>query len=115
MKNTTMKKIIFKTCITALVLLWGIAVIAFSPECLFKKVFGINCPSCGMTRAFAFLFKGDVLAAFKSHFMFWSIPALVIISFWFDGKISKNRLINILLYAFIALGFMVNYILHSVL
>lgn len=33
--------------------------------CLFKNVFGIPCPGCGMTRAFLFLGHGDIYGAIR--------------------------------------------------
>ena len=31
--------------------------------CLFKNIFGINCPGCGMTRAIFLVFEGDIITA----------------------------------------------------
>lgn len=30
-----------------------------APGCMFKSLFGIDCPGCGMTRAFFALIRGD--------------------------------------------------------
>ncbi len=35
--------------------------------CHFKNIFGIDCPSCGLTRSFIFWMHGDYLAAWKFH------------------------------------------------
>ena len=35
--------------------------------CLFRRLTGIPCPGCGMTRAFAHLAKGEWAAAWVSH------------------------------------------------
>lgn len=35
--------------------------------CFFRVATGVPCPSCGMTRGFAALAKGDVSAAFDKH------------------------------------------------
>jgi len=32
--------------------------------CLFKNMFGLNCPGCGMTRAISFVFHADFVGAF---------------------------------------------------
>lgn len=34
------------------------------PECMFKKITGYPCPSCGMTRAFCSISRGNFAAAF---------------------------------------------------
>ena len=35
--------------------------------CMLRRVFGLPCPGCGMTRAFAALARGDLRAAFAFH------------------------------------------------
>lgn len=47
--------------------------------CPFKRIFGIPCPSCGMTRAYVSLLKFDVHDAFFYHPLFFSIPIILII------------------------------------
>jgi hypothetical protein len=37
--------------------------------CLFRRLTGIPCPGCGMTRAFAHLAKGDWRAAASDHLL----------------------------------------------
>ncbi len=34
-----------------------------APGCFFKSTFGIDCPGCGMTRAFFALLKGDLMGS----------------------------------------------------
>ncbi len=34
------------------------------PICLFKNIFGLNCPGCGMTRAISCVFHADFVGAF---------------------------------------------------
>ncbi|MDD2320045.1 MAG: DUF2752 domain-containing protein [Geobacteraceae bacterium] len=42
------------------------AVIESGPSlCLIKNLFGIECPGCGLTRAFSALAHGDILAAMQ--------------------------------------------------
>ena len=61
--------------------------------CLFRFLFGIPCPACGMTRAHISLFHGDIENAFWYHPLFW-IPALICVLSLFD-KLSE-RMIYIL-------------------
>jgi len=35
--------------------------------CLNKSLFGIDCPGCGIQRAFIFLIKGEFVAAFNMY------------------------------------------------
>lgn len=44
--------------------------------CAFRRVTGLPCPGCGMTRAWASLLRGDLYSAWKFHPLFWSVPAL---------------------------------------
>ena len=34
-----------------------------APGCFFKSTFGIDCPGCGMTRAFFALLRGDLMGS----------------------------------------------------
>ncbi|HOK05383.1 MAG TPA: DUF2752 domain-containing protein [Victivallales bacterium] len=36
----------------------------FLPDCMFKKITGLPCPTCGMSRAFCCLSRGNFLSAF---------------------------------------------------
>lgn len=48
--------------------------------CLWKIIFGINCPSCGLTRAFMYLIKLDFVNAFRANWLiFIVIPSSVYI------------------------------------
>jgi len=61
--------------------------------CIFRFLFGIPCPACGMTRAHLSLFEGDIVNAFRYHPLFW-VPALVCVLGLLD-KLS-NRVITVL-------------------
>src|SRR3954470_21884809 len=37
------------------------------PACFFKSITGIDCPGCGMTRAFIALLKGDLSGSLHYH------------------------------------------------
>lgn len=50
-----------------------LAYAGFMP-CGIRQIFAIPCPTCGMTRAFFSLFRGDIIAAFRFHPLFWLIP-----------------------------------------
>ena len=46
--------------------------------CLNKKLFGIDCPGCGMQRSVHLLFHGEFLAAFKMYPAIYPIMALLL-------------------------------------
>lgn len=44
--------------------------------CIFKHLFGVPCPGCGMTRAFIHFFQFDLKGAFYYHPLFWLVPLI---------------------------------------
>ncbi|KQC28542.1 DUF2752 domain-containing protein [Flagellimonas eckloniae] len=46
--------------------------------CLNKRLFGIDCPGCGLQRSVHLLFHGEFLAAFKMYPAIYPILALLI-------------------------------------
>lgn len=97
-----------------LTLLLGCAVVfAYSKlsfPCLFRVLLHIDCPGCGMTRAYLSLLRLDFSAAFTYHPMFWSVPILLLLYF-FDGRLFRQKWLNISLFAIIMAGFFINWIL----
>lgn len=45
--------------------------------CLIRRIVGIPCPCCGMTRAYMALFRFDIKAAFFWHPLFWTVPFII--------------------------------------
>lgn len=63
--------------------------------CLFKNLFGLPCPSCGMTRAYISLVRLDIKTAFYYHPLF-ILPLIIAIILLFKNsrfiaKIYKNE------------------------
>ncbi|WP_010250865.1 DUF2752 domain-containing protein [Acetivibrio cellulolyticus] len=56
--------------------------------CLFLNLTGIPCPSCGMTRAYVSLFRGNLSQAFSYHPLFL-MPFVII--FIMHEKIRSNK------------------------
>ena len=103
-----MKNVKYKIIISAIVLLYAV-ILYFSPvSCFFLKITGMKCPGCGMTRALISAAKLNFRSAWEYHKMFWSVP-LLYIAFLKDGKMFSSRIINILFYGAIALGFFANW------
>ncbi|MBQ6946428.1 MAG: DUF2752 domain-containing protein [Clostridia bacterium] len=85
--------------------------------CPFRFVTGlflpdaINCPGCGMTRAWLALLRLDIVQAFKMHGMFWSVP-IVGYFFWKDWKPFPAKWLNHGALWLIGLGFAANWIIR---
>lgn len=60
----------------------------FMIPCLNKKIFGIECPGCGMQRSMAFLLKGDFVDAFKMY------PAIYTLILLF-GFLAINNFVTV--------------------
>ncbi|TXN36279.1 DUF2752 domain-containing protein [Flagellimonas hymeniacidonis] len=57
--------------------------------CLNKKLFGIDCPGCGMQRAVHLLFHGDFVAAFKMYPAIY--PILILLTFLVSNIFVKFK------------------------
>ncbi|UOB18199.1 DUF2752 domain-containing protein [Abyssalbus ytuae] len=69
--------------------------------CVNKKLFGVECPGCGMQRAVGLLFEGNFSGAFKMYPAIYTLIILILFLFFnlfykfkFDFKI-KVALITI--------------------
>ena len=78
-------------------------------RCIFLWLTGIECLGCGMTRALVSALKFDFADALQYHPMFWSLP-IIGIYILFDGKVFKNRAINLIVPILIGIGFVVNWL-----
>ncbi len=79
--------------------------------CLLRKITGLPCLSCGMSRAWLSAFRLDWAGAFTYHPMFWSIPVLAVLWLFID-RIPKGWLTGISMV--IALGYFVCYIIRII-
>lgn len=69
-------------------------------SCIFKIVFGIPCPGCGMTRAFKFLLQGDINNAFLMHPLFALVIIFIPLFVWFRYVKRNDKIINGYLFVF---------------
>ena len=99
-----------KLLITAAVLLFAVLLYLSPISCPILYLTGVRCPGCGMTRALLSAVRLDFATAFSYHFMFPSVP-LLYFCFLRDGKLFKNKTLNIIFYVIIILGFAVNWIM----
>ena len=79
---------------------------ALKIPCLFKMVFHIDCPGCGITRAYISLLCLDIRKAFMFNPMFWSVP-VVFILYLFDDHPSVHKGLKTFLLSTIYLGFLI--------
>ncbi len=63
-----------------LLLFGALAIFLLDINCIFKSIFGIPCPGCGLTRAFRAIFHGNFLEAEKYNIL--SIPILIFYLFF---------------------------------
>lgn len=81
----TNKKIVNILMISGLIL--TVIIFLFKPDCFLKKIFTVPCPICGMTRAFKFILKRELISALKMNLL--SIPLFIsIIIFYITYFIS---------------------------
>ena len=52
--------------------IFSVIIFLIRPECIFKKLFSLPCPTCGLTRAIISIFYLDFVGAFKLNIL--SIP-----------------------------------------
>lgn len=104
-----------KTLLLRTLVLGGIAfvllvLVLLDTPCVIKKLTGLPCPTCGMSRAWLSVFRLDIMAAFQYHPMFWGLPVLgllyVLEGFPFPGERCTK-----VLYVLMLLGFAGTYIL----
>ena len=55
--------------------------------CIWKTLFGLECPGCGLTRAFIHLINFNFIEAFRSN---WLIYVVLPLTLFFIGKDFHN-------------------------
>lgn len=64
--------------------------VVLSPPCLFKLVLGRDCPTCGLTRAFAALSHGQLALATSYHRLSIAVYAL----FWIGALVAAVHVLR---------------------
>lgn len=98
------KKALFLLCIFALVGLIGLAFSKITSKslCMVYGIFGLPCPSCGLTRAFKSLFSLNFKLAFFYHPLFFVVPFVPLLAFVEEkSKKAFNRIIIFLIIIFL--------------
>lgn len=91
-------------------LIIGALLIRLSGGCPIYRIFHIECLLCGMFHACLSAMQFDLNRAFSFHPMFWSVPILALYIV-FEGKLFKNKTVNILVIILLAIGFLANWVL----
>lgn len=79
--------------------------------CIYRALFDVSCPGCGMTRAWMAALRLDFGAAFGYHWMFWSVP-VGYVYFLLDGRVIGKRWADRLVLGLLVGGFLVNWVLN---
>lgn len=73
--------------IAATVFFFNPAAHKFYPVCQFHRLTGLNCPSCGMTRALYALLHGDFSTALRDNaLLVFGLAAMALRGIWFGVK-----------------------------
>ncbi len=86
-KRLGIKLLILGAC-SLLLLIW----LYVDGYCPFRRLIGIPCPTCGMSRAWLAAFRLDLASAFRFHPMFWSVPLLVLFPMYDGRPFPKEKL-----------------------
>ena len=105
----------------ALVLFFLIC-LKFNIPCLFKKIFSISCPACGMTRAIKCILKLNIIESFSYNILAFPLVIFIIISIilFIIDKIKKTNLLTNLLekiikhYYIILLLLLISFIINNI-
>ena len=80
-----------------ILLVFGVLVVfVFDLNCIFKEVFHLPCPGCGLTRGFRALFHGSVVEAINYNILTIPIFLFLVSVFlvFIKGIIQKNNLLE---------------------
>ena len=114
MANRKIKKYI--PVIISVLILLAFAMFSDPGLCIFRRVTGIPCPSCGMTRSFISLFSGDIASAFFMHPLFWLVPVifgLLVYSYYKKVNFTKIYIIIAVIFIVVYIARMILYFPHT--
>lgn len=103
------QRILCRTTLLCAVVAVLLVLVLLDTPCLFLRWTGIQCPGCGLSRAWMAALRLDLAAAFSFHPMFWALPVLALVYILdgcpFPGKVASNAL-----YLLTLAGIVVNYL-----
>ena len=77
--------------------------------CVWRYFLHVECPGCGMTRAWFLALHGKIGLAFLEYPMFWCLP-LILWLIWENGRIFKKNGWNTVTMISLAAMLLINYI-----
>ncbi len=107
------KSLFSKIILTAVFVILTFILARSGIGCVWRYLFKIPCPGCGMTRAFLSFVHGDFKSAMKYHFMFPSVP-VICMYIMFDGHIFKSKKTDTIILSVIGVGFLLHWIIDLV-
>jgi len=94
----------------AILAIAAIAILSSVDLCIFRRITGLPCPSCGMTRAYLSLFNGDIGNAFFMHPLFPIVPVIAVLVI--VARYRKKHFTKV--YIAIGIAFIIVYILRMI-
>ncbi|MBQ8283467.1 MAG: DUF2752 domain-containing protein [Clostridia bacterium] len=85
-------------------------IIFFFYKCPIKLIFGVDCPGCGMTRAYKALLKLDIKSAFAYHELF-PIPFIFVTYLLFKKRIGIGEKKELIFLSIFYLMFIIRWII----
>lgn len=77
MKNRVKSIVIL---IILIIIFYAFGIYGVNANCIFKSITNIECPACGLTRAFRSIIKLDFITAIKYNILSIPIAILVVVS-----------------------------------
>lgn len=62
--------------------------------CLFRSLFGINCPGCGMSRAIGALIKGDLEGAWQYNPQLFIVIPILFIALLYQWRSIYHQIVH---------------------
>ena len=86
--NKIKQKILILTVYISLILIFLIC-LTYNPPCLIKKIFNIQCPACGITRAIKEILKFNIIKSFSYNIL--ALPIVLLLSYIFIVNIFNTE------------------------
>ena len=109
MKSRIFKWLLLDLAILLIAMLYYVLIYILDTTCLIKKMVGVDCPTCGMTRSIICLINGDVLGYLSYNFL--ALPTFLVVYLSFHIKKEKTKKIMNALIIVLALMIFLRYII----
>lgn len=86
---TAAAAVIFLTAAAAVYFHFDPAEAAWMPQCIFRRLTGLQCPGCGSQRFLHAILHGDIHAALRANALL--LPLIPYLFFWGAVEISPSR------------------------